>query len=192
MVRSLQSVRTVPPPPSFPPSSPFSLIPPFPSPHRLTRPLPSLAPKYEELAALYTENPAFAPKVTIAKVDATANDVPDEIQGFPTIKLFPAGSKDSPVLYSGSRTIEDLAAFIKENGKYKVDAYEGKNETDDVNEDGGAQEVMGEAAAAATEKAKETTEGVKETVKSKISEATEAVKTAAVDTDEVNEEHDEL
>lgn len=144
----------------------------------------ALAPKYEELAALYTENPAFAPKVTIAKVDATANDVPDEIQGFPTIKLFPAGAKDSPVLYSGSRTIEDLAAFIKENGKYKVDAYKGKNET----EDEGAQEVLGEAAAAATEK----TEGVKETVKSKISEAAEAVKTAASDTDEVNEEHDEL
>ena len=129
--------------------------------------------------------------MTIAKVDATANDVPDEIQGFPTIKLFPAGSKDSPVLYSGSRTIEDLAAFIKENGKYKVDAYEGKNETDDLNEDG-TQEVMGEAAAAATEKVAETTEGVKETVKSKISEAAEAVKTAASDTDEVNEEHDEL
>ena len=95
------------------------------------------------------------------------------------------------MLYSGSRTIEDLAAFIKENGKYKVDAYEGKNETDDLNEDG-TQEVMGEAAAAATEKVAETTEGVKETVKSKISEAAEAVKTAASDTDEVNEEHDEL
>jgi protein disulfide-isomerase A1 len=61
--------------------------------------------------------------VTIAKVDATANDVPDEIQGFPTIKLFPAGSKDSPVDYAGSRTIEDLANFVKENGKHKVDAY---------------------------------------------------------------------
>lgn len=153
-----------------------------------------LAPKYEELAALYTENPEFAPKVTIAKVDATANDVPDEIQGFPTIKLFPAGSKDAPILYSGSRTIEDLAAFIKENGKYKVDAYEGKNETDDVNEGGNAaQEPLGEAAAAATEKAEETTKGVKETVKSKISEAAEAVKTAAVDSDDdTRDEHDEL
>lgn len=49
--------------------------------------------------------------------------MPDEIQGFPTIKLFPAGAKDSPVDYSGSRTVEDMANFIKENGKYKVDAY---------------------------------------------------------------------
>ena len=156
----------------------------------------SLAPKYEELAALYTENPDLAPKVTIAKVDATANDVPDEIQGFPTIKLFPAGSKDSPILYSGSRTIEDLAAFIKENGKYKADAYEGRNETEDLNEEGGAQQVVGEAAAAATEKAEETAEGVKEkvkeTVKSKVSEAAEAVKTAATDSDAVQDEHDEL
>lgn len=82
----------------------------------------SLAPKYEELGRLYAENPDLASKVTVAKIDATANDVPDEIQGFPTIKLFPAGAKDSPVDYAGSRTVEDLANFIKENGKHKVDA----------------------------------------------------------------------
>ena len=122
-------------------------------------------------------------KVTVAKVDATANDVPDEIQGFPTIKLFPAGGKEEPITYSGSRTIEDLAEFIKENGKYKVDAYEGKNETE---EDDDAQaplaEGMGEAAKAATEGAK-----------TKASEAAEAVKTAVVDSDgDDGSEHDEL
>jgi len=84
----------------------------------------ALAPKYEKLAALYADDADFASKVTIAKVDATANDVPEEIQGFPTIKLFPAGSKDSPVDYSGSRTIEDLANFIRDNGKHGVDAYD--------------------------------------------------------------------
>lgn len=83
----------------------------------------SLAPKYEELAKLYFDNPEFKDKVIIAKVDATANDVPDEIQGFPTIKLFPAGKKDSPVDYQGSRTVEDLAHFIRDNGHFKVDAY---------------------------------------------------------------------
>ena len=56
---------------------------------------------------------------------------------------------------SGSRTIEDLAEFIKENGKYKVDAYEGKNETGDDTEAPLA-EGMGEAAKAATEAAKST------------------------------------
>ena len=155
--------------------------------------------------------------------------MPDEIQGFPTIKLFPAGSKGSPVVYSGSRTIEDLAAFIKENGKYHADAYEGKssNETEDEESDtvAGAQAVVGEAAAAATEKGESATkeakekgasateevkekgatateeakekgesasEGVKATVKSKVVEAAEAVKTVVGDSDDAHDEHDEL
>lgn len=134
----------------------------------------SLAPKYDELAAKY---PATS-KVTIAKIDATANDVPDEIQGFPTIKLFPAGGKAEPLTYSGSRTIEDLAAFVKENGKYKYDAFEGNETADD---DGGSPLAhgMGEAAKAATEKVKE---------------AAEAAKTAVADSDDADsgEEHDEL
>lgn len=83
----------------------------------------ALAPKYEELGKLYADNPEFASKVTIAKVDATSNDVPDEIQGFPTIKLFPAGKKDSPITYSGDRSAEALANFVKEQGTYKVDAW---------------------------------------------------------------------
>jgi protein disulfide-isomerase A1 len=80
----------------------------------------ALAPKYEELGSLYQES-EFKDQVTIAKVDATLNDVPDEIQGFPTIKLYPAGDKENPVTYSGARTIEDLIAFIKENGKHKAE-----------------------------------------------------------------------
>ena len=142
---------------------------------------------------MYSSNPSLASQVVIAKVDATANDVPDEIQGFPTIKLFPAGSKDTPILYSGSRTIEDLAAFIKENGKYQADAYEGKNDTDDISSD---IDGMGSAAAAATEKASEkASDKATETtgkIKSKISEATEAAKTAMADSDQDNAEHDEL
>ena len=64
----------------------------------------------------------FSSQVTIAKVDATANDVPDDISGFPTIKLYAAGKKNEPIAYQGSRTIEDLAEFIKENGSHGVDA----------------------------------------------------------------------
>lgn len=141
----------------------------------------SLAPKYDELASLYTSNPEFDKQVTIAKVDATANDVPDEIQGFPTIKLFPAGGKSEPILYSGSRTIEDLATFVKENGKYKVDAYEGKNETETTEE--GEAEELGKQAPAATE-------GVKEKVKSVVKEAVESAKSVVKDSDD--EVHDEL
>ncbi|KAK6948169.1 hypothetical protein K445DRAFT_319098 [Daldinia sp. EC12] len=87
----------------------------------------ALAPKYEDLASLYSKS-EFKDKVVIAKVDATANDVPDEIQGFPTIKLYPAGAKDKPVTYSGSRTVEDLIEFVKENGKYKAEVSEKQEE----------------------------------------------------------------
>ncbi|OCK73806.1 protein disulfide isomerase [Lepidopterella palustris CBS 459.81] len=139
----------------------------------------ALAPKYEELAAMYS-SPELSKLVTIAKVDATANDVPDEIQGFPTIKLFPAGKKDSPIDYSGSRTIEDLAAFIKENGSHKVDASEA--EQIELREEGS--EMPHQAPAA--------TESAKETVKSVVSEAAEAVKTAVKGTDDEVDEHDEL
>lgn len=70
--------------------------------------------------------------MTIAKIDATVNDVPDPITGFPTIKLYPAGSKDSPVDYAGTRTVDDLANFVKENGKHQVDAYAAKEEKKDA------------------------------------------------------------
>jgi protein disulfide-isomerase A1 len=126
----------------------------------------ALAPKYDELGEKFKKH---ADKVTIAKVDATANDVPDDVQGFPTIKLFVAGKKDAPVTYTGSRTIEDLAKFIKDNGKYAID-------------------VLEEGAKPAEEKAEDEATGVKEAIKSKVSEAASVVKEAVQD----EEVHDEL
>ncbi|KFH44499.1 Protein disulfide-isomerase-like protein [Hapsidospora chrysogenum ATCC 11550] len=79
----------------------------------------ALAPKYDDLASQYAAS-EHKDKVVIAKVDATANDVPDDISGFPTIKLYPAGAKDSPVTYKGSRTVEDLISFIEEHGKHSA------------------------------------------------------------------------
>lgn len=100
----------------------------------------ALAPKYDDLASQYAES-EFKDKVVIAKVDATLNDVPDEIQGFPTIKMYPAGGKDAPITYQGSRTIEDLIDFIKDNGKFQAGISP-------------KAEDPAEAAAAATEEAK--------------------------------------
>ena len=144
--------------------------------------------------------------------------MPDEISGFPTIKLFPAGSKDTPVEYSGDRSIEDIAKFIGENGKFKIDAYASSSgsKAEDVVMDGAeslakvapaATEVAKDAAGKATDKAAEATdaaksagsvaekktEGIKEKVASKVAEAADAVKTAVLDgSDEVGDEHDEL
>lgn len=145
----------------------------------------SLAPKYEELAALYAAN---SDKVTIAKVDATANDVPDEIQGFPTIKLFPAGGKSAPVTYSGPRTVEDLAKFIADNGKHAIAAVIAGAEADE------APESLGEAAAAATKSAASVVEEVTEAVKDKASSASEAAAKATKSAKSAAgvEDHDEL
>ncbi|PLB50493.1 protein disulfide isomerase [Aspergillus steynii IBT 23096] len=112
----------------------------------------ALAPKYEELASLYADVPDLASKVTIAKIDATANDVPDSITGFPTIKLYPAGGKDAPVEYAGSRTVEDLVNFVKENGQHKVDALANTQEGGDATESPSASSET-EAPAATDDKA---------------------------------------
>ncbi|KAL3418990.1 protein disulfide isomerase [Phlyctema vagabunda] len=141
----------------------------------------ALAPKYDILGGLYVDG-GFSDKVTIAKVDATMNDVPDEIQGFPTIKLYKAGDKKNAVTYSGSRSIEDLIKFIKENGTHQVEvAYEeasAEAEIPDV-------ESLAKQAEAATESVKSAASAATEEVKSKVSEAT-AEKTEEADV------HDEL
>ncbi|KAK2626653.1 hypothetical protein QTJ16_003828 [Diplocarpon rosae] len=122
----------------------------------------ALAPKYDILAQLYVDG-GFTDKITIAKADATANDVPDEISGFPTIKLYKAGDKKNPVDYEGDRSIPDLIKFVKENGKYGVEVdYE--EEAEVAEPDSQAQQPI-----AATESEKP----AKEDVKSKASEAAE-------------------
>jgi protein disulfide-isomerase A1 len=141
----------------------------------------ALAPKYEDLAALYFNDKSLSKQVTIAKVDATLNDVPDEIQGFPTIKLFPAGAKDAPITYSGDRTIEDLAKFVAENGKHKAQVVIPVEEVETPEADS-----LAEQAKAATESVKSVAEEIKDTVTSKVAEATEAAKSATED------DHDEL
>jgi len=138
----------------------------------------ALAPKYEELGQLY-QTDAFSKLVTIAKVDATANDVPDEIQGFPTIKLFPAGKKDAPVDYSGSRTIEDLVQFIKDNGSHKAAAVyeEVKEKVEEVASD--ASEAAASVADEATKSAASGAEAATDAAKSGAEAATDAAKEAA-------------
>ena len=84
-------------------------------------PCKAIAPIYEALAGLYASSPTGSERVTIAEVDAEANDVPGDIRGFPTFKLFPAGSKESPVLYDGPWTVNGFANFIRDNGGHTFD-----------------------------------------------------------------------
>ncbi|XP_034444883.1 protein disulfide-isomerase A3 [Hippoglossus hippoglossus] len=71
----------------------------------------TLEPKYVELG----EKLADDPNVVIAKMDATANDVPSpyEVSGFPTIYFSPAGHKMTPKKYEGGRDVGDFLSYLK-------------------------------------------------------------------------------
>jgi protein disulfide-isomerase A1 len=45
---------------------------------------------------------------------------------FPTLQLFPAGAKDTPITYSGDRSLKDLMSFLRSNG---VDRYNDTRES---------------------------------------------------------------
>ncbi|KAJ3276824.1 protein disulfide-isomerase precursor [Terramyces sp. JEL0728] len=70
-----------------------------------------LAPKWEELG---TDISKKTSDIVIAKCDATANDVPVDIQGFPTIILFKANSNER-VSFNGERTVESFKEFLVKN-----------------------------------------------------------------------------
>jgi len=71
----------------------------------------SLAPKYEELGKMFADEPT----VVIAKIDATENDTPVNIRGFPTIMFYPADAKDKPLTYQGERSEGEMAKWIREH-----------------------------------------------------------------------------
>ena len=53
----------------------------------------------------------------IAKMDATANDAPEEFSasGFPTIYFAPSNNKDKPLKYEGGRDAESFEKYLKEH-----------------------------------------------------------------------------
>lgn len=72
-----------------------------------------LQPVYDELAEkLKTTNP----DIVIAKVDSTANDVEgQDIQGFPTLKLYTKTDKVNAVDFDGERDLAGLVDFLQKN-----------------------------------------------------------------------------
>ncbi|KAE8352995.1 thioredoxin-like protein [Aspergillus coremiiformis] len=81
----------------------------------------SLAPTWESLAKDFV----LEPNVVIAKVDAEAENAKatakeQGVTGYPTIKFFPKGSKES-VPYSGARSEEAFLEFLNEKtGTHRV------------------------------------------------------------------------
>ncbi|CAH8305222.1 unnamed protein product [Eruca vesicaria subsp. sativa] len=71
-----------------------------------------IAPILDEVALAFQNDPS----VVIAKLDATANDIPSEpfdVKGFPTIYFRSASG--NVVAYEGDRTKEDFISFIEKN-----------------------------------------------------------------------------
>ncbi|CAD5210018.1 unnamed protein product [Bursaphelenchus xylophilus] len=79
----------------------------------------SLAPKYDELAAKLSDE-----DVIIAKMDATANDVPPgyDVKGFPTLFWLPKDTK-VPVPYNSGREVKDFIKFIAQHSTDGLKGY---------------------------------------------------------------------
>ena len=82
----------------------------------------ALAPTYEELGTKLGDSE----KLTIAKIDATANEVDYEgvnVRGFPTLYFFPAstdGSAKSALEYDGSRDLPGFVSYLKKHATHPI------------------------------------------------------------------------
>ncbi|KAF9193206.1 protein disulfide-isomerase precursor [Haplosporangium sp. Z 767] len=86
----------------------------------------TLAPTYDEVGELYKGS-----NIVIAKIDATANDLPSSlpftVSGYPTIKFKKAGSTEY-MDYNGERTKESFVDFLNKNAVNKVENKEAHDE----------------------------------------------------------------
>jgi len=78
----------------------------------------NLAPVYDELGEKMEKE-----DVVIAKMDATANDVPPEfqVQGFPTLYWVPKGG--APRQYQGGRALDDFVKYIAKEATDELKGY---------------------------------------------------------------------
>jgi len=76
-----------------------------------------LAPEYEKVGEAFSD----VDSVVIAKIDATENDTPEDIKGFPTLLFYPKG-ETTAVKYGGDRKQEAIIEWIKEHATGDVDA----------------------------------------------------------------------
>jgi len=81
----------------------------------------TLAPKYDELATKL----AGEKNIVIAKVDATANDIPPyyEVRGFPTIFFAPKNGKSNPRKYEGGREVDDFIKYLAKEATEPLSGY---------------------------------------------------------------------
>ncbi|GAV48571.1 hypothetical protein ZYGR_0K00760 [Zygosaccharomyces rouxii] len=108
-----------------------------------------LAPIYEELANVLASDDKAGKSVVIGDIDATENDVPGvDLEGYPTVILYPAGKNSEPVVFQQERSLESFLAFLKKNGGTGLDfqkVYEKyqaeKNAQEDESDESGHDEL---------------------------------------------------
>lgn len=90
-----------------------------------------LAPTYEELGKALKDEP----NVLIVKMDATANDVPEEfsVQGFPTIYWYPKNK--SMKRYEGARELQNFIEFIAKHATEELKGYDRKGKKKESDKD---------------------------------------------------------
>nr|KAF6490558.1 protein disulfide isomerase family A member 2 [Molossus molossus] len=73
-----------------------------------------MAPTWEALAEKYRDHE----DIVIAELDATANELEAfAVQGFPTLKYFPAGQGRKVIEYKSARDLETFSKFLDNGGK---------------------------------------------------------------------------
>ena len=90
-----------------------------------------LLPEYEKAAKKIK---ATNPKIILAKMDATENEVEGvHITGFPTIKFYPGNKKnEKPKDYSGERNADSIIKYLEKNAYNKLVLGEEKAKTTDL------------------------------------------------------------
>ena len=90
-----------------------------------------LLPEYEKAAKKIK---AANPKIILAKMDATENEVEGvHITGFPTIKFYPGDKKnEKPKDYSGERNADSIIKYLEKNAYNKLVLEEEKAKTSDL------------------------------------------------------------
>jgi len=90
-----------------------------------------LEPKYKELAEKMAP---YSDTLTIAKIDATANDMPSsfQVKGYPTIFFIPANKKDKPMTYDSAREVNDFITYIKKNAHYPLKEKKADDSKDEL------------------------------------------------------------
>ena len=137
----------------------------------------ALLPIFIELADLFASNPDTRDKIMFADVNSIDNDIVSfPVTNYPTIALYPAGSEGLPIVFDGSKTRDEILAFIKEKGTFHLD---------------GQALLAGEHSVVAQEEPQEEKTPEEETASPEVSEEEPEQESQEHEPEQKNEEEDE-